>query len=90
MAVNAARREDPTLADIGFVQQADEPRDVLEQVVGQVHAADAVVGDPDTPVTVEAREELADQLGAEAVVAEEDVTDARDQDAGHYICRIRR
>ena len=62
-------------------QRVDEHQRVaaVEQVVGQVHAADAVVDDPHSRVVGRAGH-MAHHLGAEAVVAEEDVADAGHQD----------
>ena len=52
----------------------------VEQVVREVHAADAVVDHADA-VGDRSSGEPAGHLGPEAVVAEEQVPDARDEDA---------
>ena len=63
----------------------DQPVVAVEQLVGQVHAADSEVDhlDPARQGWARVRGEPGGHLHAEAVVAEEDVPDARDQDAGH-------
>ena len=58
-------------------QGVDEHQRVasVEKVVGEVHAPDPVVDDAD-PGICDAFRNMADHLGAEPVVAEEDVADA--------------
>ena len=53
----------------------------VEQVVGEMHAADPVVDDPHPGSAGRAAAEPANDLGTEAVVAEEDVADAGYQDS---------
>src|ERR1700722_740571 len=69
---------------------------VVKQIVGQVHAPDAVVDGPDARIVLPDWD-VPDYLGAEPVVAEEDVADTGHQDAHWtrtarrpYICRILR
>ena len=66
----------------------------VEQVVGKVHAADAVVDDPHTWAR-DVFGDMAHHLGTETVVAEEDVADTGYQNLGRdatsqraYIRRI--
>jgi hypothetical protein len=51
-----------------------------------MHAADAVVPQPN-PRACQALRDAAQHLGAEAVVTEEDVADASDQNAGRDVTR---
>ncbi|OOK82301.1 hydrogenase maturation hupD domain protein [Mycobacterium kansasii] len=61
----------------------------LEQVVGQMHAADAVVDDADLRTVLRNRG-VAQHLGAETVVPQENVADSGDQDARcHGLTRAR-
>ena len=64
-------------------QRVDEHQRVapVEQVVGQVHAADAVVHHPHARAC-DVFGDMPHHLGSEAVVAEEDVADAGYQDLG--------
>src|ERR1700731_4120548 len=61
---------------------------VLEQVVGQMHAADAVIGGAYPVGAVAPVTDVTHHLGTEAVVAEEDVADAGYQDAGGHTAAI--
>src|SRR5271165_3390617 len=61
---------------------------VLEQVVGQMHAPDAVVGGAHPVGAVDPVEDVTQHLGTEAVVAEEDVADAGYQDAGRHTAAV--
>src|SRR5271156_4420311 len=61
---------------------------VLEQVVGQMHAPDAVIGGAYTLGAVHPAKDMTQHLGTEAVVAEEDVADAGYQDAGGHTAAV--
>src|ERR1700733_991244 len=86
----------PGAAAIGYRVDEDQRVPVVKQVVGQVHAPDAVVDGPDVRIILPDWD-VPDYLGAEPVVAEEDVADAGHQDAHwnrmvrrRYMCRILR
>src|ERR1700744_337179 len=86
----------PRASAIGYRVDEDQRIPIVKQVVGQVHAPDAVVDHPHTRIVVPDRD-VPDYLGAESVVAEEDVADAGHQDAHWnrtvrrpYMCRILR
>jgi len=88
--------QSPRAAAIGYCVNEDQRVPVIEQVVGQVHAPDAVVDNPHVRIILPEGDML-NYLGAEPVVAEEDVADARHQDAHwnrmvrrRYMCRILR
>src|SRR5271170_2127558 len=70
----------PRAAAIGYRVDEDQRVPVVKQVVGQVHAPDAVVDGPDARIILPDWD-VPDYLGAEPVVAEEDVADAGHQDA---------
>src|ERR1700748_1546762 len=88
--------QSPRAAAIGYRVDEDQRVPVVKQVVGQVHASDAVVDGPHARIVLPDWD-VPDYLGAEPVVAEEDVADAGHQDAHwsrtvrrRYICRILR
>src|ERR1700684_1494433 len=88
--------QSPRAAAIGYRVDEDQRVPVVKQVVGQVHAPDAVVDGPDARI-IPLDWDVPDHLGAEPVVAEEDVADAGHQNAHwprtvrrRYICRILR
>src|ERR1700722_42579 len=88
--------QSPGAAAIGYRVDEDQRIPVVKQVVGQVHAPDAVVDGPHARIVL-LDGNVPDYLGAEPVVAEEDVADARNQDAHwnrmvrrRYMCRILR
>ena len=67
-------------AAAGYRVDENQRVPLLEQVVGQVHAPDAVVDDADARIVL--RElGIADHFGSEAVVSQEDVADSGHQDA---------
>src|ERR1700722_18895188 len=83
-------------AGVGDRGEEDQRVPVVKQVVGQVHAPDAVVDGPHARIVLPDWD-MPDHLGAEPVVAEEDVADAGHQNAHWtrtvgrgYICRILR
>src|ERR1700721_1645454 len=88
--------QSPRAAAIGYRVDQDKRIPVVQQVVGQGHAADPVIDDPHARIILPDRD-MPDYLGAEPVVAEEDVADAGYQNAHwsrtvrrRYICRILR
>src|ERR1700722_885030 len=72
--------QSPRAAAIGYRVDEDQRVPVVKQVVGQVHAPDAVVDGPDARIVL-LDWDVPDHLGAEPVVAEEDVADACHQNA---------
>src|ERR1700735_1093014 len=88
--------QSPRAAAIGYRVDEDQRVPAFKQVVGQVHAPDAVVDDPHARIVL-LDWDVPDYLGAEPVVAEEDIADAGHQDAHWnrtvrrpYMCRILR
>ena len=67
-------------AAAGYRVDEDQRVPIVQQVVGQMHAPDAVVDDPHARIVL-LDCDVADHLGAEPVVAEEDVADTGHQDA---------
>src|ERR1700678_1732048 len=80
--------QSPRDAAIGYRLDEDQRVPVVKQVVGQVHAPDAVVDGPDARIIL-LDWDVPDYLGAEPVVAEEDVADAGYQNA-HWTRTVRR
>src|SRR3984957_2247839 len=72
--------QSPRAAAIGYRVDEDQRVPAVKQVVGQVHAPDAVVDGPDARIVL-LDWDVPDYLGAEPVVAEEDVADACHQNA---------
>lgn len=83
---------------VGYGVDKNQGVPVLEQDVCQVHAPDPVIDGAHLLGGGEPRGDMTQHLGAEAVITEEDVADAGNQDAGRdvspiglfYIRRMRR
>ncbi len=76
------------VAPAGHRVDEDQRVPILEQVVGEVHAADAVVGDPDTRIVL-ADFGVANHFRAESVIAQEDVADPGHQDARCHVRHLK-
>ena len=79
--------QSPRAPAIGYRVDEDQRVPVVKQVVGQVHAPNAVVNGPDARIVLPDWD-VPDYLGAEPVVAEEDVADAGHQNA-HWTRTVR-
>src|ERR1700731_830932 len=74
----------PRRATVGDRVDEHQRIPVLEQVVGQMHTADAVIGGAYPVGAVDPATDVPHHLGTETVVTEKDVADAGYQDAGRH------
>ena len=72
------------VAAVGYRVDQDQRVPLVEQVVGQVHAPDAVVDRHARSASSLRDLGVPDHLGAEPVVPEEDVADSGNQDASRH------